>query len=36
MTAPAYAAQRGKLAKKIGLGRKRENVKAKGKGAAKK
>ncbi len=36
MTAPAYAAQRSALAKKIGLGTKRKNVKAKGKGAAKK
>ena len=38
MTAPAYAAQRSELAKKIGLGRKAKTVKAKGKGksAAKK
>ncbi len=36
MVAPAYAQQRSELAKKIGLGRKRKNVKAKGKGAGKK
>ena len=38
MTAPNYAKVRSALAKKIGLGRKRKNVKAKGnrKGAAKK
>ena len=36
IVAPAYAKQRSELAKKIGLGRKRKNVKAKGKGAAKK
>ena len=36
MTAPNYAKARSELAKKIGLGKKRRNVKAKGKGAAKK
>ncbi len=36
IVAPAYAEQRSVLAKKIGLGRKPKNVKAKGKGAAKK
>ncbi len=36
IVAPASANQRSVLAKKIGLGRKRKNVKAKGKGAAKK
>ncbi len=36
IVAPAYAKQRSELAKKIGLGRKRKNVKAKGKGAGKK
>ena len=36
MVAPAYAKQRSELAKKIGLGRVRKTVKAKGKGAAKK
>jgi predicted transcriptional regulator len=36
VVAPAYAKQRSELAKKIGLGKKRRNVKAKGKGAAKK
>ena len=36
MTAPNYAKARSALAKKIGLGRKRRNVKAKGKGAMKK
>ncbi len=36
MTAPNYAKARSALAKKIGLGRKRKNVKAKGKGAMKK
>ncbi len=35
IVAPVYAKQRSALAKKIGLGRKRKNVKAKGKGAAK-
>ncbi len=35
MTAPNYAKARSELAKKIGLGKKRRNVKAKGKGAAK-
>ena len=32
MTAPAYAEKRSQLAKKIGLGTKRKNVKAKGAG----
>ncbi len=36
MVAPNYAKARSALAKKIGLGRKPKNVKAKGKGAAKK
>jgi predicted transcriptional regulator len=36
MTAPNYAKQRSEMAKKFGLGRKPKNVKAKGKGAAKK
>ncbi len=36
IVAPAYAKQRSELAKKIGLGRKPRNVKAKGKGAGKK
>ena len=36
MTAPNYARARSELAKKIGLGRKRKTVKAKGKGAMKK
>ncbi len=36
VVAPAYAKQRSELAKKIGLGKKRRNVKAKGKAAAKK
>ena len=36
MTAPNYAKARSELAKRIGLGKKRRIVKAKGKGAAKK